>query len=113
MTPQTRNLTIDNYTIKLIRNPAGDTDSHKNYRYSLILPDGSKLFGKQSDVIGISKYVKQSRNSAALNALFAVCIQDGDTDPEWFDTYTELERAWSRSFNCERLFCVASDLERA
>ncbi len=94
------------YTIRCRRAPQLDTDSHKYYRYTLVTPNGSTLFGKQGDVVGISKWANADARRVAL---FAATLTPEDVDQEYFNDYTPEELAWSRSLACKMLAAEVYD----
>ena len=42
----------------------------------------------------------------ALAVMGFLCLRKGDTDKEYFEGYTEKQRAWSESYECE---CLGAD----
>lgn len=47
----------------------------------------------------------------ALSLLNFLCLRPGDTDSEYFDNYTDAQREWSESYECECAQAELSDLQ--
>ena len=96
--------TINGHTVTTRRNRAFDTSTHNQYRFFLTTAAGIKLFGKQSDLIGLSRYYTKNVQTDLKNlALSAVTIQEADTDEAYFADYTPAEIEWIRSVECDQL----------
>jgi len=97
-------LVDSNYAVELVL--AERKNGVLGFRYTLQLPDGRKLFGKQDDVVEIEFH--ESFYATLRHALWlafrVAAIRPGEEPyPEWFVGYTTEELAWSRSDECTAL----------
>jgi hypothetical protein len=53
----------------------------------------------------------QDHIESAIDCLAFLCVQKGDTDPEYFKNYTSDQSSWSESYDCELLSGMISDFE--
>jgi hypothetical protein len=55
ITLQTERLQINRYQVIVRREPGQDTESHLRFRFTLVLPNGVRLFGSSINLIGLRR----------------------------------------------------------
>jgi len=73
-------------------------------------PELIPLFGANHNTIGVPNHHANDENFVIDQALNAVTMRYGDTDLDFFDTYTQDESDFARSWLCEAL-CAECDCE--
>lgn len=84
-----------------------DEDGRMYYRYTMTL-DGSVLFAGD-DYSTSSLY--RTPEQIALGLLVFLTTQPGDTDEDYFFSYTPAQMEWAQSHRCEYAKCAVSELE--
>lgn len=81
-------------------------------RYEFTTPeDGNAFVLFEGADYGVSPMHAVDSDAALLGLLGFLTLRPGDTDSEYFDAYTEEQRAWCESSACESLQCEVSIAE--
>ena len=71
--------------------------------------DGKLLFSGSD--YSPSPLISWDSLESALGLLGFLTLRPGDTDDEYFQNYTDLQKEWANSFECENLSGLVSSLE--
>ena len=76
-----------------------------SYEYDVETPTGVRFIGSQYRPSLMAK-----DDTEILDGLLAyICLRPGDTDKEYFDSYTPEQLEWTNSIACETMNFVLSD----
>ena len=98
--------TFDGYKLTLRDTFNRDGMGKAILSYTLVSPSGVKLFSG-ADFHASPMHKAISRDSA-LALLGFLTLRPGDTDREYFDSYTPEQLAWAKSYDCEMLASYAT-----
>lgn len=65
----------------------------------------------EGEVFSPSPVIEPLSVDSVIGLLGFLPLQEGDTDEEYFDNYTELQLYWSQGNNCEELACLVADYQ--
>lgn len=93
--------TFDGYTVTLKALNRRDRHNHIMVAYEFITPEGETLF-KGEDLGASPMHAPESLDSAKALLSF-LTLKPGDTDADYFDSYTLRQMEWAESWDCEQL----------
>jgi len=91
-----------NTQVKLIVKYVETKDGRDYYKFQLETSQYGILFGKDNDIVDMPLF-RYSRSYVLSQCLFFATLRLGDTDKEFFDSYTQAELEFAKSFLCEAL----------
>jgi len=96
------------FTLRIFDFPFAQRGDRRYYGYEL--KDGRKVIFEGRD-FGPGYATAPDSLEAVYGILGFLTVQEGDTDREYFEKYTEEQMAWTRSRRCEELNLMVYDWE--
>lgn len=75
-----------------------------------LLDDGKEIFGKPHHV-SVCKGESMDGHPVVINVLTFCTVKREDTDPEYFESYSKEQLAWTESDGCENLSFIRIELD--
>lgn len=92
---------FDGYTLTMEESGRVDRYNHIMIRYSFTSPQGEIIFS--GDDFGASPLHEPTGSESAKSLLCFLTLRKGDTDEEYFNSYTPRQLEFSESMDCENL----------